>query len=284
MTALLMLVLGAGVGLGAWLVAAGLAGRHVLSLPSSTGQGSRRATSGVLLVRVAAALAGSLAVYVVTGWLAGAVLVALGAWVAPRAMGARARHQAEVDRVEAIAAWAEQLRDTMAAANGLEHAIGASAVVAPAPIAGPVGRLAAKLDHVRLADALRSFADDVDHPACDFVVAGLVTAAERQARDLGPLLSQLATCARDEAQMRARVWAGRARTRTSVRVISGCVALFALGLMVFDRSYLTPYDTATGQVALLVIGSVFAGSVAAMERMGRIQLPERFVRRRSELA
>ena len=102
-------------------------------------------------MRVAAALAGSLAVYAVTGWLAGAVLVALGAWVVPRAMGARSRHQAEVDRVEAIAAWAEQLRDTMAAANGLEHAIGASAVVAPAPIAGPVGRLAAKLDHVRLA-------------------------------------------------------------------------------------------------------------------------------------
>ena len=84
--------------------------------------------------------------------------------------------------------------------------------------------------------------------------------------------------------MRARVWAGRARTRTSVRVISGCVLLFALGLLVFDRSYLAPYDTATGQLALLVVGTVFAGSVAAMERMGRIQLPERFVRRRQEHA
>ena len=284
MTALLMLVLGAGVGLGVWLVAAGLTGRTVLTVGTTAGQGSRRGASGARIVRVAAAMAGSLAAYAVTGWLAGAVLVALGAWVAPRAMGARARHQAEVDRVEAIAAWAEQLRDTMAAANGLEHAIGASAVVAPAPIAGPVSRLAAKLDHVRLADALRSFADDVDHPACDFVVAGLVTAAERQARDLGPLLSQLAASARSEAQMRARVWAGRARTRTSVRVISGCVLLFALGLLVFDRSYLAPYDTATGQLALLVVGTVFAGSVAAMERMGRIQLPERFVRRRQEHA
>ena len=166
MTALLMLVLGAGVGLGVWLVAAGLTGRHVVSLPAGAGRGSRRRASGTLIVRVAAALAGSLVVYAITGWLAGAVLVALGAWVVPRAMAARSRHQAEVDRVEAIAAWAEQVRDTMAAANGLEHAIGASAVVAPAPIAGAVGRLAAKLDHVRLADALRAFADDVDHPAC----------------------------------------------------------------------------------------------------------------------
>ncbi len=76
------------------------------------------------------------------------------------------------------------------------------------------------------------------------------------------------------------MWVGRARTRTSVRVIVGCVALFAVGLLVLDRPYLEPYDSAGGQVALLVIGAIVAASFAAMDRMGRIALPERFVSRR----
>jgi hypothetical protein len=80
--------------------------------------------------------------------------------------------------------------------------------------------------------------------------------------------------------MRARVWVGRARTRTSVRVIVGCVAFFAVGLLVLDRPYLEPYDDAAGQFALLVIGGIVALSFVAMDRMGRIALPERFVSRR----
>jgi hypothetical protein len=279
MTPLLALIAGAGVGVGVLLLAAALAGRPVLPTVAVSA-GRRSGPPGRLMARVALAMAAALAVYGWTGWPAGSVLAALGVGVLPRMLGARARHQAEIDRVEAIASWAEQLRDTMAAANGLEQAIGATAAVSPAPIAGPVGRLAARLDHLRLSEALRAFADEVDHPTCDFVVAGLVTAAERQARDVGPLLSQLAECARDEAQMRARVWSGRARTRTSVRVISSCVVLFALGLLVFQRTYLEPYDSAAGQAMLLVIGGIFAGSVVAMERMGRIELADRFLRRR----
>ena len=61
-------------------------------------------------------------------------------------------------------------------------------------------RLAGRLEFEPLPDALRRFADDVDHPTCDFVVAGLITAAEKEARDLTPLLAQLAACARDGAR------------------------------------------------------------------------------------
>lgn len=81
--------------------------------------------------------------------------------------------------------------------------------------------------------------------------------------------------------MRGRVWVGRARTRTSVRVIVGCVVLFAVGLTVFDRTYLEPYDGAGGQIVLLLLGALVAVSFAAMDRMGRIVVPERFVSRRS---
>jgi Flp pilus assembly protein TadB len=169
----------------------------------------------------------------------------------------------------------------MAAAAGLEQAIGATGPIAPKPIATEVSRLAARLEFESLPDSLRRFADDVNHPTCDFVVAGLVIAAEKEAREIGPLLSQLAETARDEAKMRTRVWIDRARTRVSVRVIAACVVLFAAGLLVLNRSYLDPYDDAKGQLVLLLIGAIFAGSFVAMDRMARIELPERFIARRS---
>ncbi len=192
----------------------------------------------------------------------------------------RSDHQREIDRVEAVASWAEMLRDTIAAAAGLEQAIVATGPIAPAPIAAPVARLAVAVELEPLAPALRRFADEVDHPTCDFVVAALVIATEREARELGPLLGQLAVCARDEAKMRTRIWIDRARTRTSVRVIAGCVVAFASGLFVLSRTYLQPYDSTAGQLVLLAIGALFAASFAAMSRMGRIALPERFVARR----
>jgi Flp pilus assembly protein TadB len=191
----------------------------------------------------------------------------------------RSDYRREIARVEAIASWAEMVRDTMAAAAGLEQAIVATDHIAPAPIAPAVSRLAARLDFESLPVALRRFADDVDHPTADFVVAALVIAAEKEARELGPLLGQLAVCARDEAKMRTRIWIDQAKTRTSVNVIAGCVVLFASGLFVFSRKYLQPYDDVGGQLVLLVIGGVFAASFVGMDRMGRIVMPERFVSR-----
>lgn len=275
MTALVALVLGAGVGLGVLLVVAGGRGRAVLA-----GAGRAVPTDRVVRGAAVAGPVGALA-YLLTGWPVAACGAALAALAVPRALGAAGRHRAEVARVEAVAVWAEQLRDTIAAANGLEHAIGASAAVAPGALADELSRLATRLEYEPLPVALRAFADDVDHPAADFVVAGLVVAAEKEARELGPLLGQLAETARAEAQLRSRVWAGRARTRTSVRVISGCIALFAAGLLLFDRPYLAPYGSAGGQVVLVGILALFAGSVVAMDRMGRIELPPRFLGRRA---
>ena len=81
-----------------------------------------------------------------------------------------------------------------------------------------------------------------------------------------------------------RVWVGRARTRTTVRVIAVVVVVFIAGLLAFDRAYLAPYDTALGQLVLLVIAGIFATSFVTMERMGRVAAPERFIGRRSAVA
>src|SRR5438445_520650 len=89
--------------------------------------------------------------------------------------------------------------------------------------------------------ARRVFADDLADPTADLVVASLVLAADRHARRLGDLLTALATAAREEAAMRLRVEAGRARTRTAVRVVVSTTLLMAVGLSILNRGYLHPY-------------------------------------------
>lgn len=61
----------------------------------------------------------------------------------------------------------------------------------------------------------------------------------------------------EQASMRMRVEAGRARTRTSVRVIVGTALGFAVLVVLLNRAYLSAFDTVTGQIVLLDIGVVF---------------------------
>jgi Flp pilus assembly protein TadB len=229
-----------------------------------------------------AVLAGVAAV-AVTGWPVAAVVAAGGAWVLPGLVGPDRVARTQVERIEAVAAWTEMLRDTLAAAAGLEQAIIATAPGAPAAIRPQVQALAADLtghvtgDHQnragvggrRLPDALRAFADGVADPTGDLVVAALVMASAHQGRQLTELLASLATAAREQAAMRLRVEAGRARTRTSVRVIIITTVVMAAGLIALNRPYLTPYDTAAGQLVLAAITVVFALALTGLARIAR---------------
>lgn len=268
-------LLGAGIGIGVWLVLAGLrpppagaaSGRwsrwvaRVQSAPGGDRRGFRLAGAGV-----AGLLAG-----VATGWVVAVFAVAALVWAAPRMFGGNADHDAAVARIEAVATWTEMLRDTLSAAAGIEQAILATADLAPEAIRGDVAALSARLeDGAALPPALRTFAREVDDPTCDLVVAALVLAAEQQARQLAELLGQLATAARAQVAMRLRVEAGRARTRTGVRVIVGTTSLFAVGLVVLNRDYLAAYDTVEGQVVLAAVVALFALGFGWLDRMSRV--------------
>ncbi|WP_309114719.1 type II secretion system F family protein [Saccharothrix sp.] len=183
-----------------------------------------------------------------------------------------------MERIEAIASWAEMLRDTLSAAAGLEQAILATAPLAPSPIREDVGELAAGIrTGERLEPALRRLADRWEDPVGDLVVAALLLAARQQTLQLAELLGSLADAARSQATMRMRVEAGRSRTRTSVRVIVGTTATFAAAVVVLNRDYLAAFDGITGQLVLLMIGGLFAAGFAWLARIARIAEPERFL-------
>ena len=231
-----------------------------------------------LVLRVALGVGAAVVVGVATRWPMAALLVGIAGFLAPSLLGGEAQRKAKLDRIESVASWAEMLRDTMAGSGGLEQSIIATAGLAPDPIRPEVVRLAARLERERLAPSLRVFADDLDDPTADLVVAALILAADKSPKRLGDLLGRLARSAREDVNMRLRVEAGRSRTRTSVKVITVFTTLFAVFLIVFNRKYLEPYDTLQGQAVLGLIGLFFGSAFYWLSRSFRVESEERFLR------
>lgn len=245
----------------------------------------RRSTGPTLAIKLdqivlRVVLGGSAAVVIgaLTRWPMAALLLGLAGFMAPSLIGGGAKRQAKMDRLEGVAAWAEMLRDTMAGAGGLEQSIIATAALAPPAIRPQVVRLAAMLEREQLAPSLRHFADDLDDAAGDLVIAALLLAADKSPKKLGDLLGRLAQSARADVNMRLRVEASRARTRTSVKVIVGFTTVFSTGLVLFNRKYLGPYDSFVGQMVLGVIGMCFGGAFLWLSRSMRFDEDERFLR------
>ena len=269
-------ICGAVVGLGLALVLAGLRGVE-LPRPSRLASAWNRRQLERSTLRLACAVGAGVLVGALTGWPVAALLGAAAGFGAPALLSGTKGRAEQIARIEAVAGWAEMLRDTLAGSAGLEQAIVATAPLVPLPIRAEVVTLAVRLEGERLGPALRAFADEVADPTCDLVVAALVLAAEHQAQRLGELLGSLAVAARDQATMRLRVEAGRARTRTSVKVIVGVTGAVVAGLALLNRGYLAPYDTAVGQLVLLLVGIVFSVAFVWLARMTKPASVERFL-------
>ncbi len=187
-----------------------------------------------------------------------------------------------IERLEAIAAWTEMLRDTLSGAAGLTQALTATAPIAPRPVRPQMAALVARLHAgVPVVPALVQLAEDLDDPAADIVVACLVMAASERAQRLSELLGALASTTREEVSMRLGVEAARASARTSVRMITG-FSFGLLGLMaLLAHSYLSPYATAEGQLVLGVVGCIYGLGLWLMALMVR---PKPFSRLRVNAA
>ncbi len=268
-------LLGAAFGLGALIAVAGWFGR--LERPTGSRRPHRlrldQVTTRVTLALVGAVLGGWW-----TGWPVVAVMFGLVGWLIPSFAGLRARRRRQLARSEAIAAWAEMLRDLLVSNAGLQEAIGRSARVAPEVIRPEVRALYVRAQRGDLTSALARFADEMDDAIADTVVTALQIADQRAVSDLGKMLAAVATSTRDTVAMQLRINAARARTYRTAQLIAGVVAFFVAILVITNREYMEPFGTLTGQLVLAGVCGVVAVSVWSMVVLSRPAHSERLLR------
>ncbi len=228
--------------------------------------------------RLAVAAAAGLAVLVVTRWVAVALAVAVVAGLWQQIFGGARAARAAVDRLQALAAWTESLRDLVATGAGLPEALAASLPAAGAPLVPALTGLVDRL-HARepMDVALRAFAAELDDVSADLVVAALVLNARAQGRALHAVLSALAGSARAELAMRRAVDADRRATRRGVQIVLAVTVAMALGLRLLNPDYVAPYATATGQLVLAAVVAVFAAGFVWLHRLSRFPAAQRIL-------
>jgi tight adherence protein B len=213
-----------------------------------------------------------------TGWIVPAVLAgAAGWWAAGLVIDREARSPGELERVEAVATWTEQVRDVLLAGDQPVGAIQATVTTAPEPIRPQVRALAARLGRQPEDVVLRRWADELDDPAADLVAAGLWVALTQGGR-AEAVLSSLAAQARRQAERRKLLEAERALARREVWWVTGLMTAQVVGGLLLVRShYLAPYRTAQGQVVLCLLLATFVALIVYVQRLARFPRPARFL-------
>lgn len=238
----------------------------------------RLPVSAAVRRQIGAGLIVGLVVGVVTRWPVAAVAAAAAVAVGPNLIGGQRSGAAEVARLEALAAWVESMRDSVCEAVSLEQAIATTAATADQRLEAPLGHLQAMLrTRTPMPEALTRFADDLDDPGADLVVAALILNAQRRGPGLAACLWDLATHTREELEQRQLVEARRAALHRSARIIIGVVATFAGGLVVLASDYVAPYSSPVGQLVLVGIGVVFAAAFLRLRKLAEYDKPARFL-------
>lgn len=231
------------------------------------------------LVPAALAVVAGAVVLAVTGWVVAGAAAGVGAFAAVRSGRAgRPNARAEQGRIEALAGWCEQLRDLLAADQGIVGTIAATVRTCPEPLRPQVTALSARLSRQRPATAIAQFADEVDDPSGDLVATVLLEATKRSSRT-SELLSELAATIRERAAMRMRIDAERAGHRSEGRFVIGFSALVVAAIVLFgrDTEFLDAYDDASGQLVLLLVAGCFGGGGWWLSRLTRYERPARFL-------
>jgi len=273
---MLAVLLGALAGGGVFLLVIAIRGLPPRTAPRGPSR-AERVIKDVVSVRGGVAMIVGILVLLLTRWVvagAGMALLAFS-W---RSLSGAASERRSMARLEGLATWTESLRDTIAGAVGLEQAIPSSIRVADGSIREPLMRLVDRL-HTRMPmhTALRRFAEDLDDPSADMIIAALIINSRLRGPGLRDLLGALADSVREEMDMRRKVNATRRATRRSVQIVIGVSVAMALILAVLDRGFLAPYDSFFGQFVLAIIVALYGVGIVWLRRLARFDQPQRLL-------
>ncbi|GAB2593349.1 type II secretion system F family protein [Microlunatus antarcticus] len=217
---------------------------------------------------VVASVAGGFVLAALSGWVAAVIVVPGLVLALPYLL--RAPVQRDVALLEAMDRWVRTLAATLSTGRSVTDAIRVSRRTAPAAIAEEVEVLVLRLNsRWETRTALQRFADALDSPDTDAVVAALMLAAGRGAAGAAATLNALAESI--QAQLRARrvIEVERSKPYVVVRQVTVITLVTLGGMFLLRPEFFAGYRTPVGQVVLAVLVSVYLGSLLLMRRKAR---------------
>lgn len=251
-------------------VAAGVLAQTPAS-PSSTGLWTKtvdnvRAVPRRTWVLLLLAALSAVAVTLWTGWPIMLLIVPAAVVGIPELL--RSPPPRELELLEALDRWVRGLAATMGAGRSITDALRAGARNAPDQLREPLVRLVQRLDDRWPAPtALLAMADDLASPDADAVIASLVLAVQRGGQGAVATLAALADSIQDRLRVMREVEAERAKPRYVVRQVTLITLVVLSAAALFGREFFRPYGTPAGQVALVALVALYAGSLLRLRRM-----------------
>lgn len=214
-----------------------------------------------------------------TGWVAAGLGAAALALVAPGLLRPSAASQRHITRLEALASWTRRLADLLAsgAAQTLQDAVARAALTSPAPIETETKALSSRMGPRGMETALRQFAKEIADPVGDHVAMALIVRDRHGATGLTDVLTALASDVDEQVRMRRAILSEQKKAVSNVRMILAVTVIVWVGLSIFAHSYMGPYNTVVGQIALTLIVAGFAGTIAWLQRLSRPVVGARFL-------
>ena len=147
-----------------------------------------------------------------------------------------------------------------------------------ASLCEPLARLVDRLHtRVPMHEALRRFADDLDDPSADMIIAALIINSRLRGPGLRALLGALATSVREELDMRRKVNASAGPPGAACRSWSACPWPGARAWPCSTRPLSHGYDSSLGQLVLVVMVALYAAGSMWMRKLATFDMPERLL-------
>jgi tight adherence protein B len=173
----------------------------------------------------------------------------------------------DVELLEALDRWLRSLVATLATGKSVTDAIRISRRTAPPLLTEEIGALVVRLNNRwHPHDALRRFADDLDSPDADGVIAALMLAVNRGANGASVTLQALADSLQAQLKSRRVIEIERAKPYVVVRQVTAISLITLCGVSLMSPHFFQPYRTPLGQLILAVLLTLYLGSLILMRR------------------
>jgi Flp pilus assembly protein TadB len=173
----------------------------------------------------------------------------------------------DIQLLEALDRWVRSLAVTLGTGKSIIDAIRISRRTAPPLLADEINLLVTRLNNRwETRDALMRFADAIDSPDVDGVVAALILASSRGANGASVTLQALADSIQAQLKGRRVIEVERSKPYVVVRQVT-VISLSTLVLVfLLSPNFFAPYRTPLGQTLLSALLIIYLASLLLMRR------------------